>query len=159
MLAGAQGERYLLASQAPRPRFPPMAVRRGPALRSVHLLQVVQRASEAEGCAVEPAPAQVEGEQEPRAGDQLAAPRRQAAAAQRQHVLKITAPRGSVPQLTVSVCWVCTLLVIARLNRQWLTAKLSALPPDIDIMSDSAQFSCLSATQEEVSPHLESQSC
>ena len=53
------------------------------------LLKVVQRAGEAEGGAVEPAPAQVEGEQEARAGHQLAAPRRQAAAAQRQHVLRV----------------------------------------------------------------------
>ena len=37
---------------------------------------------------MEPAPAQVEGEQEARPGHQLAAPRRQAAAAQRQHVLR-----------------------------------------------------------------------
>ena len=64
-----------------------MMVAGAAALRRVAGLQVVQRAGEAEGGAVEPAAPQVEGEQEARAGDQRAAPGRQATPAQGQHVL------------------------------------------------------------------------
>ena len=79
---------HFLAGEASGASFAAVVVAVGAALCHVARLQVVECAAHAKGGAVEPAPPELEGEQEPRPCHQGGAPRWKAPTAQGQHVLR-----------------------------------------------------------------------